>query len=261
MPQESLSLESSKLAKPFALPWQIAGLRWKIATAFSGIIIIQGLAVIGIVYYLTSDALRKQVDYRAVAIATNLSDASAGHMARRNTLELDALIAKYGRLDGVAYAYIRDAKGEIAASSLQPFPSELKEHAPTNGRRTISSRVLTLRGRSAYETQVPILEGQFGAVHVALWADAVQQDVRKALIPIIGLIGLCLIFGLGVSVIIAGKAVRPILELTETAEEISRGHLDRVVTVQATGEVGELARSLERMRASLKAAMVRLSKN
>jgi hypothetical protein len=49
-----------------------------------------------------------------------------------------------------------------------------------------------LRGRSAYETQVPILEGQFGAVHVALWADAVQQDVRKALIPIIGLIGLCL---------------------------------------------------------------------
>jgi two-component system nitrogen regulation sensor histidine kinase NtrY len=60
---------------------------------------------------------------------------------------------------------------------------------------------------------------------------------------------------------VPGKAVKPILELTETAEEISRGHLERIVTVQATGEVGELARSLERMRASLKAAMVRLSKN
>jgi len=261
MPQESISLESSKLAKPVVLPWQGASLRWKIATAFSGIIFVLGLVVIGIVYYLTGNALHRHVEYRAVAIATNLSDASAGHMSRRNTLELDALIAKYGRLDGVAYAYIRDAKREIAASSLQPFPSELKEHIIANGQRGVSSRLLTLRGRSAYETQVPILEGQFGTVHVGLWADSVQQDVHKTLLPIVGLIALCLVVGIGVSVVITGKAIRPILELTETAEEISRGHLDRVVTVQSRDEIGELARSLERMRASLKAAMVRLNRN
>ena len=261
MAQESISLETSKLGKSFVVPWQGAGLRGKIAAAFSGIILLLGMAVIGIVYFFTGDALHKQVDYRAMAIATNLSDASAGHMARRNTLELDALIAKYGRLDGVSYAYIRDAKGEIVASSLQPFPSELKQYVTANGQRSASSREVTLRGRSAYETRVPILEGQFGAVHVGFWADSVQQDVRKTLLPIVSLIGLCLIVGIAVSVMITGKVIKPILELTETAEEISRGHLDRMVTVESRDEVGELARSLERMRASLKAAMVRLNKN
>jgi hypothetical protein len=50
-------------------------------------------------------------------------------MYHEERLELDALIAKYGRLDGVAYAYIQDPKGEIIASSLQPFPAELKNLA------------------------------------------------------------------------------------------------------------------------------------
>ena len=41
------------------------------------------------------------------------------------------LLPKCGRLDGVAYAYIQDPKGEIIATSLQPFPAELKESGST----------------------------------------------------------------------------------------------------------------------------------
>lgn len=261
MPQGSISLESSKVAKPIALPSQGRGLKWKIGSAFSGLILVLGMLVIGIVYYLTANALQRQVDFRAAAIATNLSDASAGHVSRRNALELDALIAKYGRLDGVAYAYIQDPKGEILASSLQPFPSELKETPGSGSLRLSSSRVIQLRGKSVYETQVPLLDGQLGAVRVGLWADTIQQDVRGTLLPIIGLIALCLAAGVGVSVMIASKTIRPILELKATADEISRGHLDTTVPVRSNDEVGELARSLERMRASLKAAMARLSKD
>jgi HAMP domain-containing protein len=50
------------------------------------------------------------------------------------------------------------------------------------------------------------------------------------------------------------------LELKASADEISRGQLDTPVIIRSTDEVGELARSLERMRASLKAAMVRLNR-
>jgi HAMP domain-containing protein len=107
---------------------------------------------------------------------------------------------------------------------------------------------------------MPILDGQLGAVHVGLWADTVQQDVRGTVLPIIGLIALCLVIGVVISVIIAGKTIRPILELKSSADEISRGNLDASVSVQGDDEVGELARSLERMRASLKAAMLRLNR-
>ena len=111
MPQETASMESSKLAKAVNIDWQRGGLRWKISATFSGLILVLGLLVIGIVYYFTSTALQKQVDLRSAAIATNLADAAAGLVSRKSTLELDALVAKYGRLDGVAYAFVQDPKG------------------------------------------------------------------------------------------------------------------------------------------------------
>jgi HAMP domain-containing protein len=121
-------------------------------------------------------------------------------------------------------------------------------------------RTTKIRGKAVYETQAPILDGQLGAVHVGLWAEAVHQDVRGTILPIVGLIALCLVFGIALSVMIASKTIRPILELKSVADEISRGNLDASVSVQRNDEVGELARSLERMRASLKAAMTRLNR-
>jgi two-component system, cell cycle sensor histidine kinase and response regulator CckA len=259
MSQESVSMDTSKVNKPLNISWQGGGLRWKISASVSGLILVLGGLVIGIVYYMTDNALHRQVDLRAMAIATNLSDASAAYVSRRNTLELDVLIAKYGRLDGVAYAYIQDPRGEIVATSLQPFPSELKDSTGVE-RRTANSRVTNIRGKPIYDTRVPLLEGQLGTVHVGLWADSVQADVRGTVFTIIALIALCLAFGIVLSLLLAAKAIRPILELKASADEISRGQLDTPVTIRSADEVGELARSLERMRASLKAAMVRLNR-
>jgi HAMP domain-containing protein len=255
MAQETASLENSKLAKAFAIDWKRGGLRWKISLTFTSLILGLGVLVIGIVYHFTSSALQKQVDLRAQAIATNLADAGAGFVSRKGILELDALVAKYGRLDGVAYAFLQDPKGEILASSVQPFPVEL------NGTGSASlSHTTRLRGKTVYETRVPLLDGQLGVVRVGLWAETVDDDLRATLLPIIGLILACLALGIVVSVILASKTVRPILDLKSIADDISRGRLDTSVSIQSNDEVGELGRSLERMRASLKAAMVRLNR-
>lgn len=256
MPQETASIESSKVVKPVNLNWQRGGLRWKISTTFSGLILVLGLLVIGIVYYFTANALQKQVDLRSTAIATNLADTAAGFVSRKSTLELDAMVAKYGRLDGVAYAFIQDSKGEVLASSMQPFPVELKDA----GGPTASSRVTRVRGKSVYETRSPLLDGQLGIVRVGLWAETVQSDVRSTLLPIIGLIVACLVVGIVLSIMLASKTIRPILDLKAIADDISRGRLDTTVPIQTNDEVGELGRSLERMRASLKAAMIRLNR-
>ena len=256
MPQETASMESSKIVKSVNVNWRRGGLKWKISATFSGLILVLGLLVIGIVYYFTANALQKQVDLRSIAIASNLADAAAGLVSRKSTLELDALVAKYGRLDGVAYAFIQDTKNEVIVSSLQPFPAELKDSAGTGA----SSRVTRVRGNSVYETRSPLLDGQLGIVRVGLWAETVQNDVRSTLWPIVGLIVACLVIGVGLSIMLADKMIRPILDLKTIADDISRGRLDTSVSIQTNDEVGELGRSLDRMRASLKAAMIRLNR-
>jgi len=257
MPQETASIESSKYVKQVSIGWQRGGLKWKISTTFSGLILVLGLLVIGIVYYFTGNALQRQVDLRSTALATNLADGAAGFVSRKGTLELDALVAKYGRLDGVAYALIQDPKGEMLASSMQPFPAELKDVGDSSG----TSRITRVRGKGVYETRTPLLDGQLGTVRIGLWEETVQDDMRATLLPIVGLIVACLALSVGLSIMLASKTIRPILDLKAIADEISRGRLDTTVSIQSNDEVGELGRSLERMRASLKAAMTRLNRD
>ena len=260
MPQDSAPPETSHAAKTVSVPSQKGGLRRKMVTSFSGLILILGILVSAIVYFLTGNALRKQVDLRAAAIATNLSDAAAGFVSRKSTLEIDALVAKYGRLEGVAYAYLEDPKGGIIASSVQPFPSEIKDSSAITNRQLSSSRASSLQGRTVLETQAPVLDGQLGSAHVGLWADAIQREVNATVLQIVALVALCLVVGIVVAAMLAGKTTRPILELKSIADHISRGQLDTVISLQSNDEIGDLASSLERMRASLKAAMVRLNR-
>jgi HAMP domain-containing protein len=261
MADESVSLENTKLARAASAGRRKMSLKWKIGAAAGGTVLAMGVLVLGIVYFLTEDALRKQVDFRSTAIATNLSDAAAPYITRRSVLELDALVAKYGRLEGVAYAIIHDGKGEMIASSAQPFPAELKNTLTDKAQeRTATSRALTIRGRPVHETRAPVLEGQLGAVRVGLWDDTIQQDLRKTLLPIILVTAICLAVAAILAVVIAGSIIKPIIELAAAADAMSRGQLDLPIAVRTEDEIGELARSIERMRASLKAAITRLSR-
>jgi HAMP domain-containing protein len=260
MAADSAFLKNTKLAQSLPSARSMS-LKWKIGAAAGGTVLAMGILVLALVYYLTSNALRKQVDFRTSAIATNLSDAAAPYMSRRSVLEMDALVAKYGRLEGVAYAFVLDPKGEVIASSAQPFPAELKSTLAADRQvRAATSREIVLRDRPVRETRVPVLEGQLGAVHVGIWDDTTQQDVRNTLFPIILLTAVCLAVAAVLSLLIAGTVIKPIIELAAAADAMSRGQLDVPITARTDDEIGELARSIERMRASLKAAITRLSR-
>jgi HAMP domain-containing protein len=114
-----------------------------------------------------------------------------------------------------------------------------------------------------YETAVPILEGQVGTVHVGFWGDAVEKEIRSALFPLIGIIAIAPFVGALLSFLLAHWIVRPLVGLTEIADKVTMGDLETSVSgecVRSRDEIGDLARSLERMRSSLKAAMLRLGR-
>ncbi|MGH7854353.1 MAG: HAMP domain-containing protein [Candidatus Binatia bacterium] len=239
------------------------GLKWKIGGIFTGVMLVLSAFVIAAVYHLTETTLRDQLDKRALAVASNFSDAVAGHVAARNLLALHALARKYTLLDGVAYAYVKDGKGEIIAHTLGTFPEALRQTVSASAKRQVMRRDLTLEDRTVYETAVPVLEGQMGGVHVGFWADAVQTEIQRALLPIIGVIAIVPFVGALLSFLLAHWIVRPIIGLREIADKVTMGDLETSVggdCVSSGDEIGDLARALERMRSSLRAAMLRLGR-
>lgn len=235
------------------------GLAWKITINFVGMILFLGIFVVGVVYELTGRALRAQINQRALAIATNLSDAAVGHVIGKNILDLHVLVTKYSRLEGTAYAFIQDSKGKIVAHSLGAFPPELQQSLTSDERRQINRRVVRLSGKTVYETRTPILEGQVGAAHIGIWGEGVAAEIYSALFPIVALIAVGLLAAVAFSPFVARGIIRPIRRLTDMAGRMSTGNLETPFEIESRDEIGELARSLERMRASLKAAMARLS--
>jgi HAMP domain-containing protein len=235
---------------------------WKITGTLIGIILLFGCLAIASVYHLVGRALHEQIDQRALALATTLSDGVAGSVTTKDVLLLHAIVTKYALLDGVAYASIEDRNGKLLAHSLGRSAEELYSSAVHHGQDTaeIQRRQLTLRGRPVYETVVPILGGRMGAVHVGFWGDVIEEHVRRALMPIVGLIAALLIIGLVVAAILSQQIIRPIMQLRSVADAMTKGDLDVPVEIDSRDEIGELAMSLERMRASLKAAMLRLTR-
>ncbi|MGH7927267.1 MAG: hypothetical protein ACREQV_05695, partial [Candidatus Binatia bacterium] len=193
--------------RPLSVSWQDISLDWKIMGAIGSVMLVFGLFLVAILNH----ALRTQIDRRALIMATNLSDAAAGHVIGRNILELHALVTKYARLEGAAYAFIEDHEGEILAQSVGTFSPELRKPLTLDERRQVERRVVKLRGeqgKTVYETRTPILEGQLGAARVGIWAEDVETEIHSTLFPILGLITLLLLAGVILSFFLAREIIR-----------------------------------------------------
>jgi HAMP domain-containing protein len=259
VPESSPSVDVKHFFSSLTIPSQGMNLRQKISVTFAGITVLVGLLVIGIVYQFAGRALRHQLDQRATAIATNLSDAAASLAVAGNIAELNTLTAKYALLGAIAYVFIEDAKGSVIANSLGTLPMELRTLTGQELRQT-EKRSLSFRGRRVQETRIPLLEGRAGAVHVGMWGDVADSEIRSVLFPIIGLIAVAILAGMISSIFLARWIIRPIIGMVTVADKVSKGNLDMAVTIDSHDEIGELARSLDRMRISLKAAMARINR-
>ena len=179
----------------------------------------------------------------------------------KNVLELSGLVRKYALLQGVEYAFIEDGKGEVIAHTLGTFPLELKETVSPEGRLHMQRRALRLEGKIVYETSVPILGGQVGTAHLGIRGDFVEGEIRRAVLPIIEIVAGVVLGGILISsaLVRCDDSTHPTLSPSGRRYEQGRSRDTCHPWLASRGEIGELARSLERLRSSLKAAMSRFS--
>jgi methyl-accepting chemotaxis protein len=129
--------------------------------------------------------------------------------------------------------------------------------------------------RAQGSAQEPILyekEGRRVVAHTQKtdlgWTLIIQQNYDDAFAPLLEarrnaliLIALSLALVLVVAYLLSRQLASPIWQLTAVAENISRGGFDqKIVGTERRGEIGALARAIERMAVSIKMAFERLRK-
>jgi sensor histidine kinase regulating citrate/malate metabolism len=215
--------------------WRGVSIDRKIVGTVATVMLISGLLVVAIVHQLMGGALRAQIDRRGFIVATSLSDSAAGYVAGKNALELHALVTKFARLDGVAYAFIEDHNGQVLAHSLRPFPAGFQKTLTTDERKQANKRVINTEGKTVYEFRAPILEGQRGSAHLGLWEESVKTQVNGALLPVIWAIVVLFLVSLILAVLLLQMIARPISTLTDPAKNVRATHLESPIENRAIG--------------------------
>ncbi|MCP5050806.1 MAG: HAMP domain-containing protein [bacterium] len=108
--------------------------------------------------------------------------------------------------------------------------------------------------RPTFDAMMAILAKQnesFKAELSVMRRDVKDSQSRGQLIIII-IASIAMLAGISLSVIYGRTISRPITNLTQAAEDISKGDISKPVEKETNDEIGELAEAFERMRVSLK---------
>jgi HAMP domain-containing protein len=76
---------------------------------------------------------------------------------------------------------------------------------------------------------------------------AADQDAQRTLLFGAGLVAICLLGGIALSLILSRGITRPLLELRAVAEKISTGNADVKITTGRKDEIGQLSDAFDRM--------------
>ena len=235
------------------------GLTCRLVFSFTGVVAMFGLFTIFLVHFTLFASLRRQVIERARLTAINVGDNAAGYLFKNNAKGLRDLLRKHVNQPEVAYIIVQNRAGKIFAHTLDILPAEVQNTTALGEIRAESQRSFRLGDGVVYEVTVPVMDGKIGAVRLGLWRDEITSEINRDVMPLVKVLLLVAGGGVLMAVYLAWRINRPILRLVRAARRISSGDLDAPSLGTADkSEFGELSRALERMRSSIKAALVRL---
>lgn len=142
------------------------------------------------------------------------------------------------------------------------FWTPMHQNAAKNLQSTlIQEYVRENTGESAWDVSSPIfVKGRhFGAFRVAVSRALVADHKQTLLLELTAVFGLLAVVTIGFIFFMLRRSMQPLERLAHLAGEISTGeNLDQVIRPGSIDEIGQMAKSLNRLRASLQAAMGRL---
>jgi signal transduction histidine kinase len=187
----------------------------------------------------------------------------AGATARAERRGFERMLRLLGN-GRTGFAELVDGDGRVVASTEPARAGTPSECGRRFGRLAAEKRSVVTRCITCHEEE-GVLPGPnehltFAAVGAAPWGVVVRQAAEEALPSGGGLPWYAVVGILGVQLALTGafawgaarSVTQPVGVLTENAEQIAAGELDRPIPDLGEDEVGRLGKSLERMRGNLR---------
>jgi HAMP domain-containing protein len=153
-------------------------------------------------------------------------------------------------------------KDAVGNRTKRKFWTAMHQNAARNLEPALVQSYLRLdTNEQAWDVSAPILvKGRhFGAFRVAVSVDSITVHKRVLLFQLGVVFGFLAVVTIGFIFLMLRRSMRPLEHLATLAGQISTGEgLERQIKPTTTDEIGQMAKALNRLRASLQAAMGRL---
>jgi methyl-accepting chemotaxis protein len=198
-----------------------------------------------------------------LALPIKVNGAVVGVLAAAMSVEDISKILAHWRTGRTGYAFLVDEQAKVVAHPREEFvlaQQHLDDHPLISSFRGDGQPHLVSFTQTDDKDVLGYVQG-----NRFRWAVAIQQDEEELFAPLRQTLtlGLALLAGAAILVgltawLSAKLMIRPILDMTYAADQMSMGELDKPIAVTRKDELGLLARSLERLRKSMRAAIARL---
>lgn len=220
-----------------------ASVRVKIMGIVVVLILIFGVTITsqvrGSLHNLLMEGLENQGAATARLLATRGTDliltanAVALKQLLRDTVEND---------DAVRYAIALDPAGNLLSSSFDnELPAGLADANPSSAANGTTSVSLDSDEGTIVDIASPVLGGRGGRVRVGMSTLRIEHEVSATTQRWLIVTGIVSLAGLLATYAMTSVMTRPIAQLVEATQAISRGDLKRKAPVSARDEVGQLA--------------------
>lgn len=266
------------------------GLMGKAVLFVASVTLFASFLPVAFFYSQVSDGIKGQLEAKARAIARGLAHNSNTAVVVGDREKLDKLCKGVLDNEDVVYVAIAGNAGDFLSSnprkrsdgSTDPDGEEALNELRRRGvkpQTEVSERVLQ-RGqtyisvvepvrRDAEESALDMLGGEeaaagpdegepVGSVAVGVTTAIAEETIRETLVSCIVVAALVFVAGLVAAWVGTRYVVRPIVELSRTAEIMASGDLTRRITVQSSDETGALSRAFAKMADSLKNVLSRI---
>jgi HAMP domain-containing protein len=152
----------------------------------------------------------------------------------------------------------RDATGN---RTKRIFNSAVELKAATNEAGTLVQEYKRDTGATVWDVSTPIfVKGKhWGGFRVGVSVDEITRYKNRLIVTLVATFVVLIIISVAVIFLMVKRSMGPLERLATAANTMSTGEsLDEPIKLAAVDEVGRMAKSLDRLRMSLKAAMERL---
>ena len=227
---------------------------FSVRTKILGIVVtmtmVLGLGITLQVRSVMSSVLVTELDNRGASVASDLAARSADPLLVDDPFEVyEVLEDAVKNHPDAEYAYVVQPSGSVLVHTFgeDGFPSTLRNLSVGITEGGITHRHFDTASSTFHEFEAPILDGEYGAVHVGLSESRLMGVVDGVTTQMLITTAFVAIVGVAAASLLTWLLTRPIVSLVETTRRVGEGDLTARSAYGAEDEIGMLSIAFNQM--------------